>query len=740
MGGSDSPGLRRPPCLVQRGVESGSTRPNRVGAASGSALVSTTTRHTKKEGREAENASAPGGLRNPARYVQSSPHARRTGILLADTLEKIIKQNPLITTWLLDEGAAGYAKFTEQLEDQAVAAVVAVLGAKSGRRGSRSSWRADIVEAYVRHASDPDTQLPGWLESGVPTGVAQEIPSCGVFPKVVTEAEKASELWRCYASCDAGSNYKSATENSKAFADEVDRLIRLGYVKAYKNLAEVEAAIGKVVVSKVAAILKQKEDGSVKVRVIIDMLRSLVNACVKLSERIVLPRLMDVVTDLLAMFTAMKEDGITGEQVSMMVLDFQDAFHTLGVMEAELPFQVFRLPGGGFGVYQTAVFGGGGSPLTWGRAGALMGRSGQALFDARRARIQVYVDDPWSCWRGTSDQIRLMKTQLLVWWLVLGPGISWAKVQHGTQVKWIGAWVTAAPRGAAELSLPKAFLDDIRAEATEMIGMPTTPLRRLRRLAGKASWAGGFIPAISSMITPFWATAADVERGKGLPHRAGSGDRCVPTVRVLPALKWLVAFTRGKTGMLTRRFEPGTHEGRARLVMEFDASPWGYGGVLLKRGKPVEFFGTPISTEDLMKFSIEIGSHKFQTLCENLAMLIGVRHWLTRWKDQRLVVVVRSDSMSALGAWEKQSSKSAAVNEVVREMALDMAEAKYRIDLREHVEGKLNLLPDALSRLYQPGAAVGIPAELSGCRRVWPATRDQGWWRAGSAHEGWDAP
>ena len=703
-------------------------------------LMSKSTKHTKKERRDAENAMAPGGLRNPAHYVRTSAQARRTGILISDSLEAYLAANPEVVTWLLDEGAAGYEKFKLKGEEDVVNGLVKLLGAKSGRRGARSRWRADIVRAYVMHAGDPEVQLPDWLESGVPTGVAHEIPSCGIFPKIENEAEKASELWRCYATCEAGSNYKSAKENSGAFSEEVDRLIRLGYVKAYRTLAEVEAALGKVVVSKVAAILKQKEDGSVKVRVIIDMLRSLVNSCVKLSERIVLPRLMDVVTDLLEMFTAMKEDGLPGERISMMVLDFQDAFHTLGVMLDELPYQVFRLPSGGFGVYQTAVFGGGGSPLTWGRAGALLGRSGQALFDARRARVQVYVDDPWTCWRGTRDQIRLMKAQLLVWWLVLGPGISWGKVQQGTQVKWIGAWVTADPKGAAELSLPKEFLGDIQTEATEMIDLPTVPLRRLRRLAGKSSWAGGFIPAISAMITPFWAAAADVERGLGLPSKAGCGDRSVPTVRVLPALKWLVAFTRGKTGVLTRRYEPETHEGRARLVMEFDASPWGYGGVLLKRGKPVEYFAVPIATEDILKFSIEIGSHRFQTLCENLAMLIGVRHWLGRWKDQRLVVVVRTDSMSAIGAWNKQSSKSSAVNDIVREVALDLAEGRYRVDIREHVEGKMNLLPDALSRLYQPGARDGIPAELSRCRRVWPAARDQQWWRAGQAHEGWDAP
>ena len=51
--------------------------------------------------------------------------------------------------------------------------------------------------------------------------------------------------------------------------------------------------------------------------------------------------------------------------------------------------------------------------------------------------IQVYVDDPWTCWRGRIEHVRRMKTTLLLWWIALGLEISWRKMQHGTTVKWI---------------------------------------------------------------------------------------------------------------------------------------------------------------------------------------------------------------------------------------------------------------------------------------------------------------
>ena len=54
-----------------------------------------------------------------------------------------------------------------------------------------------------------------------------------------------------------------------------------------------------VVVSRLACIVKLRDDGSKRVRIIIDMLRSGLNYFIKLEERLVLPRLRDVVANLL---------------------------------------------------------------------------------------------------------------------------------------------------------------------------------------------------------------------------------------------------------------------------------------------------------------------------------------------------------------------------------------------------------------------------------------------------------
>ena len=179
-----------------------------------------------------------------------------------------------------------------------------------------------------------------------------------------------------------------------------------------------------------------------------------------------------------------------------------------------------------------------------------------------------------------------------------------------------------------------------------------------------------------------------------------------------------------------REFALEVHSQHPAVKIDFDASPWGYGAVMYWQGRPCEYFGLAIASLDVARFGIVVGDHRFQTLLDNLAILIGVRHWLPAWRHQRLMVTVRSDSLAALGAWSRERSKNAAVNEVVREAALDMAEGCYAIDVRTHVAGKANVWPDLLSRLHQPGADTTLPAALRRCRRVWPAERVDGWWRA----------
>ena len=85
---------------------------------------------------------------------------------------------------------------------------------------------------------------------------------------------------------------------------------------------------------------------------------------------------------------------------------------------------------------------------------------------------------------------------------------------------------------------------------------------------------------------------------------------------------------------------------------------------------------------------------------------------------------------SCAGALLKQRSPQVEINVVIREIALDLAEGRYRIDFQEHIAGTLNTVADILSRVYQPGFSTALPAVVSRRPRAAPPARTVAWWEA----------
>ena len=65
---------------------------------------------------------------------------------------------------------------------------------------------------------------------------------------------------------------------------------------------------------------------------------------------------------------------------------------------------------------------------------------------------------------------------------------------------------------------------------------------------------------------------------------------------------------------------------------------------------------------------------------------------------------VKGDSRAALGAIGKMRSPSPALNAVVRELALDLAQSSFQLGVWKHVAGVDNKVPDFLSKRSEPGA------------------------------------
>ena len=144
-----------------------------------------------------------------------------------------------------------------------------------------------------------------------------------------------------------------------------------------------------------------------------------------------------------------------------------------------------------------------------------------------------------------------------------------------------------------------------------------------------------------------------------------------------------------------------------------DASPWGIGGYIIIRGIILHWFASAISEDEANILSFRIGDAAGQQAAEALAALVALRTWHGLWKEQTLLLRVRSDSISALVMTIKLKTSGKGCIVVAREMALDIARACYEPVAVEHVPGVANKICDGLSRRYQPGKSFSVPPLLA---------------------------
>ena len=210
--------------------------------------------------------------------------------------------------------------------------------------------------------------------------------------------------------------------NYKSFTDEPEHaraeLVEEGFaVVLPTNKANSTRKHGSV--SKLALLVKEKDDGSVKRRIIIDLLRSGGNARCRVPERTVLPRVVDVVDSFRYLWKtrdrmaikARDEEWVLDDErpdggiydFEMITADLSDAYCHLPVHPEEHANCLSP------GIHQTEtlmwvamLFGFRGAPLLMGRFAACLARLWQSLIAPSEMQSQLYVDDPMWILRGPS--------------------------------------------------------------------------------------------------------------------------------------------------------------------------------------------------------------------------------------------------------------------------------------------------------------------------------------------------
>ena len=111
-------------------------------------------------------------------------------------------------------------------------------------------------------------------------------------------------------------------------------------------------------------------------------------------------------------------------------------------------------------------------------------------------------------------------------------------------------------------------------------------------------------------------------------QNGGSKRGCVWRRQIDDALSWIKDFLDNQHGPLRREWKLQALLAEATKVMlVFDACPWGLGAVLYINGEPIQYFTSALSAIDEVWFQYRIGDSDGQQAWEALAVLVALRLW-----------------------------------------------------------------------------------------------------------------
>ena len=179
-------------------------------------------------------------MRNPFSSLDRVPGARNTGKVIHDILIAAIQS----TSRLLEPCRARFQnQHTNGFRTQDIADIrETILTAINGTRQQPSAGiQANVVEAYVQHSGDPDTDLAKWLRQGAPLGVSMPVTSRGVFPP----SRQQGKDWApgLLASDPRGwQNYRSADDDPEVCLGLLRQMVRNNWAReatSWQSLLEV---------------------------------------------------------------------------------------------------------------------------------------------------------------------------------------------------------------------------------------------------------------------------------------------------------------------------------------------------------------------------------------------------------------------------------------------------------------------------------------------------------------------
>lgn len=663
---------------------------------------------TKRQQREAQNNLCIGGLRDPADALLKVPGWGAVGARVRGALQGVVQRHSVaVAAVLASVGQPEAPGYGIEVLRAARVALAETLGI-AVPPGGQGIW-SEAVGALVQASGDPDIAVPRWLSTATPLGILHDIEACGIFPAVTPE--EAAAAARGFADVDLqgvlSGNYTSYAENRDDADAELQRELHAGYVTAHHDRGVLESRHGPLELSRVGVLVKVKNNKK-KVRLIHDLSRSGINQKVRLPERVVLPRLRDIIE----FAGALLAQRTSAASVRCLVLDFKDAFKQLSVAPDEQRFLSGSWSKGWF-VYQRLLFGIVCGPLLWGRVAACIMRATQALYPSHACRLACYVDDPFILAFGTDlEQQEIFAVSTLLW-AALGFNLAWSKGHLGTEVDWIGAHVALdREAGRVVVSLPAEKRREALEGVQDLLRQGQRVRRKdLRQVTGRIEWIAGMLPQLRPFAQMLWAALAS----------DGAGRQHIWAKQVAIPLKWFREFFSDSSAGLTRsvRVDPPN----TVAVVAFDASPSGGGAVLwvvpatfqvniasLMQVTPFAFMHASWSPTHCVAAGARRGQCADQARWETYCMVLAVHTWQKVIYATTGRPILIGDALGIMNAAVRFRSKDPTINIMLMELALVTAPIGADIEAI-HIWSEVNEWADTLSRLDEQG--VEIPEALT---------------------------
>ena len=684
--------------------------------------------HSKKARRELENREAIGGMRNPATAVRRLPALRSVGEKVADMFDSFVSAYPdalKVATEYGSGDAVGDPGMVEVWRDWLVKFFnTQIMQDEDFEEGLgtkfKSPLQANLLEAWAYRGADPEAYTGQWVRQGAPLGMSVEIPTCGIFPLVKEEDQMKITPWRSLEpeAWAALKNYPSMVEHEDAAAEEVDRLIKKGYAC---RISKGEAGTWQSgTMSKLSILLKEKPNGEVKKRLIIDLLRSGGNDKCVTPERIVLPRPDDVirmVKDMKSLEPSLlqkyKELGMSTEDwgAELVTADLSDAYMHYAVHGAELKHCLTPdVMEDTYLCFVAMLFGLKAAPLVMGRLAAQLARFLQSMYSPSEVQMQIYMDDPLACLVGGKARSDRNLALMLLTMGALGLTLAWHKGHRADRLVWIGVTFRLDwEDGYVVVSVPEKMMKEIEAAIREWEVKKMVGLRQLRTIAGKCSWVAGILKKARWIVSIIYAVLTscqrDVAGGAEEQRRLRRSDQrhkehLVHTKRLELPRVWLEKLLEG-VSLAPSRAVPLKPNG-VEVCIVSDASPMGLGAVLAVKTEgdlsPLEAMELPVTQEMAEALRFEFGTSRSQGIVEALAVVMAVKTWESTLATLPVTLSVRSDSLVALAVADKLASSAPALNFLGAELALILERLKVMDVSTMHIPGVLNLMADWLSR------------------------------------------